>query len=70
MHSYIEPLVKLFKPNANSANAEPMAKYMKNLFPYLGIKTPKRKEPKQSKDYQNIVINLLLCLELLSQIVL
>ncbi len=43
MHSYIKPLVKLFKANANPANAEPMAKYMRNLFPYLGIKTPKRK---------------------------
>ena len=44
MHNYIEPLVKTFKANANPANAEPMAKYMKNLFPYLGIKTPLRKE--------------------------
>jgi len=44
MHSYIKPLVNLFKANASSANAEPMAKYMKNLFRYLGIKTPKRKE--------------------------
>lgn len=44
MHKYIKPLIKLFKANANPANAEPMAKYMKNLFPYLGIKTPKRKE--------------------------
>jgi len=44
MHNYIKPLVKLFNANVNPANAEPMAKYMKNLFPYLGIKTPKRKE--------------------------
>ena len=44
MHNYIEPLVKTFKANANPTNAEPMAKYMKNLFPYLGIKTPLRKE--------------------------
>ena len=44
MHSYIKPLVKLFRQNANAANAEPMAKYMKNLFPYLGIKTPPRRE--------------------------
>ncbi len=44
MHNYIEPLVKSFKTNANPANAEPMAKYMKDLFPYLGIKTPLRKE--------------------------
>jgi len=44
MHNYIKPLVKSFKENANPDNAEPMAKYMKNLFPYLGIKTPLRKE--------------------------
>jgi 3-methyladenine DNA glycosylase AlkD len=44
MHNYIRPLVKLFRQNANAANAKPMAKYMKNLFPYLGIKTPQRRE--------------------------
>jgi len=44
MHNYIKPLVKSFKANTNPANAEPMAKYMKNHFPYLGIKTPLRKE--------------------------
>ncbi len=44
MNPYLKPLVKSFKENANPANAEPMAKYMKNLFPYLGIKTPTRKE--------------------------
>jgi len=44
MHSYLKPIVKSFKENINPANAEPMSKYMKNLFPYLGIKTPKRKE--------------------------
>ena len=44
MHNYIEPLVKTFNANTNPVNAEPMAKYMKNLFPYLGIKTPLRKE--------------------------
>jgi 3-methyladenine DNA glycosylase AlkD len=44
MHNYIKPLVELFRQNANAANARPMAKYMKNLFPYLGIKTPERRE--------------------------
>lgn len=44
MHNYIEPLVKEFRKNANPTNAEPMAKYMKKLFPYLGIKTPERRE--------------------------
>ena len=43
MHNYIKPLVELFQRNANAANAEPMAKYMKYLFPYLGIKTPERR---------------------------
>ncbi len=44
MHNYIKPLVKEFGKNANPKNAKPMAKYMKNLFPYLGIKTPERRE--------------------------
>jgi len=44
MHKYLGPLIKSFKENADSTIAEPMAKYMKNLFPYLGIKTPARKE--------------------------
>ncbi|MCK4653702.1 MAG: DNA alkylation repair protein [Candidatus Cloacimonetes bacterium] len=44
MHNYIRPLVELFRQNANAENAAPMAKYMKNLFPYLGIKTPQRRE--------------------------
>jgi len=44
MNNYLKPLVKLFRENANPANAEPMAKYMKNRFPYLGIKTPERRE--------------------------
>lgn len=44
MHNYIKPLVELFRQNTNPENAEPMAKYMKNLFPFLGIKTPERRE--------------------------
>jgi len=44
MNNYLKPLVKLFRENTNPANAEPMAQYMKNRFPYLGIKTPKRRE--------------------------
>lgn len=44
MHSYLIPLVKMYRENADPINAKPMTKYMKNLFPYLGIKTPVRKE--------------------------
>ena len=44
INNYLTPLYKLFKENSNPTNAEPMAKYMKNRFPYLGIKTPRRKE--------------------------
>lgn len=39
----IKEIVALFEANRNYANAEPMAKYMKNQFPFLGIKTPVRK---------------------------
>lgn len=43
MTDYIRSLKENFEKNANSENAKPMAKYMKNLFPFLGIKTPQRK---------------------------
>ena len=29
---------------SNSVNAAPMAAYMRNQFPFLGIKTPQRRE--------------------------
>ncbi|MCF7793211.1 MAG: DNA alkylation repair protein [Candidatus Cloacimonetes bacterium] len=44
MNKYLNPLIATFRQKADPANAEPMKKYMKNLFPYLGIKTPLRKE--------------------------
>ncbi|WP_066072944.1 DNA alkylation repair protein [Neobacillus soli] len=36
--------MKLFEENRNQVNAEPMKNYMKNHFPFLGIKSPLRKE--------------------------
>lgn len=42
--TYTEQLIPLFEANRNEANAEPMKKYMKNHFPFLGIKTPTRRE--------------------------
>lgn len=41
--SYLEPLYTLFEAN-KSLEAEGMEKYMKNLFPFLGIKRPLRNE--------------------------
>lgn len=40
----IQLLTTLFEENRNIENAIPMQKYMKNHFPFLGIKTPLRKE--------------------------
>ncbi|HHY36598.1 MAG TPA: DNA alkylation repair protein [Firmicutes bacterium] len=37
-------MISLFKENRNRENAVPMAKYMKNQFPFLGIKTPARRK--------------------------
>ena len=42
-------ITELFYANKNDELAVPMAKYMKNKFPFLGIKTPERKE--LSKDF-------------------
>jgi 3-methyladenine DNA glycosylase AlkD len=44
MEKYIELLTKLFEEHRNAANAEPMKKYMKDHFPFLGIKKPQRSE--------------------------
>jgi 3-methyladenine DNA glycosylase AlkD len=44
MLSKIDLLTKLFEENRNEDNAEPMKKYMKDRFPFLGIKKPKRSE--------------------------
>ncbi len=35
-------IFQIFYNNRNEEQAEPMAKYMKNLFPFLGIKKPER----------------------------
>ena len=40
----IDYLIHLFETNRNNENAIPMQNYMKNHFPFLGIKTPKRRE--------------------------
>lgn len=37
-------LTKLFRANSNRENAYYMEKYMRNQFPFLGIKTPLRRE--------------------------
>ncbi|MBI5823771.1 MAG: DNA alkylation repair protein [Chloroflexi bacterium] len=42
MHAYSLALKSLFEKNANPAQAEPMKKYMREQFEYLGIKTPER----------------------------
>ena len=44
MHPYIEPLSSLFQARADSTTAEPMAAYMRNKFPFLGIKSPLRRD--------------------------
>ena len=43
-HLYLQPLLHLFEQHRDAEKAEPMAKYMRNLFPFMGIKTPERKK--------------------------
>lgn len=43
MHSYLQPLVTLLENHADAAKAAPMARYMRDQFPFLGIKSPERK---------------------------
>lgn len=44
-------IIKVFYDNRNDAQAEPMAKYMKNNFLFLGLKTPERRV--LAKDFFN-----------------
>ncbi|PEZ06055.1 DNA alkylation repair protein [Bacillus sp. AFS018417] len=44
MHPFTESLQKHFEAHRNREKAEPMERYMKNHFPFLGIQTPERKQ--------------------------
>lgn len=44
IHTVLDTITSLFEENRNPTNAIPMQKYMKNHFPFLGIKTPLRRE--------------------------
>jgi len=44
MQEELKAIQTLFRENRNEADAVPMAKYMKNQFPFLGIKTPLRRQ--------------------------
>jgi 3-methyladenine DNA glycosylase AlkD len=44
MDTEIERVTAMFEENRNEDNAGPMSKYMKGHFPFLGIKSPLRKE--------------------------
>ena len=41
---YVENLSHILASNADKENARIMKKYMKNLFPFFGIKSPQRKD--------------------------
>jgi 3-methyladenine DNA glycosylase AlkD len=43
MHPYVASIRTLLEQNVNSAQAEPMKKYMRDQFEYLGIKSPQVK---------------------------
>lgn len=43
VNEYIRELAKVYLQHGNSANAEGMSRYMKEQFPYYGIKTPQRR---------------------------
>ncbi len=63
-------IVELFYENKNEELAIPMAKYMKNKFPFLGIKKPEReelsrkflKERKKDKEVTGILfLSVMIC---------
>jgi len=40
---FIDAISQVYTANANAENAEAMSKYMKNLFPFIGLKTDVRR---------------------------
>ncbi|MGZ9784567.1 DNA alkylation repair protein [Bacillus mycoides] len=44
MHPFVKALQQQFIAHQNPEKAEPMAHYMKNHFPFLGIQTPERRK--------------------------
>ena len=44
MHPFVKALQEHFTAHQNLEKAEPMARYMKNHFPFLGIQTPERRQ--------------------------
>ncbi|MEG7845603.1 DNA alkylation repair protein [Bacillus mobilis] len=44
MHPFVQALQEHFIAHKNLEKAEPMARYMKNHFPFLGIQTPERRQ--------------------------
>jgi len=43
MSHYVDTLQPLLAQHANPADAAPMFRYMRDQFPFLGIKTPARR---------------------------
>ena len=43
MHSLVAQLTDTFRQHANPSKAEEMERYMKNLFPFIGIQDPTRR---------------------------
>lgn len=42
MNNYLDLLISKLEPHADANNARPMEKYLRDLFPHLGIKKPER----------------------------
>ncbi|MEH7223454.1 DNA alkylation repair protein [Bacillus sp. JJ1566] len=61
-------LVELFEKNRNDENAVPMQKYMRNLFPFLGIKSPLRRELMRDFYKETGILKLEIDLELVKQL--
>ncbi|MEH7237468.1 DNA alkylation repair protein [Bacillus sp. JJ1562] len=61
-------LVELFEKNRNDGNAVPMQNYMKNLFPFLGIKTPLRRQLTRDFYKETGILRQEINLELVNQL--
>lgn len=68
MNDYSKNLISLLSANANPANAQAMSAYMKNKFPFFGIKSPERALLLKQFFIENTPLQYMEVLEIVSEL--
>ena len=62
MDKYLE-IKEIFESREDKENAIAMSKYMRNMFDFYGLPTPKRKEEDSHREFQYLVYDYLLAMK-------